>query len=149
MMTQQEKETINQALAILKKYYKREDLHATNVKIVREYCQIKIAHLEHEVFAVLFLDTQHRLIEFHTMFRGTISHSAVYPREIIKTALATNAAAMILCHNHPSGEINPSEADKTITHKIQQAADLFEIRILDHIIVGLTKTYSFAEEGLI
>ena len=110
---------------------------------------MKIAHLEHGVFGVLFLDNQHRLIEYRTLFRGTINTAKIYPREVAKEALALNAAALVLTHNHPSGLEEPSEADKTITKTLTKALNLFDIRVLDHIIVTSISTTSFAERGLI
>ena len=114
---------------------------------VLQFCKIKIGYEESEKFAVLFLDTRHRLISFDIMFHGTIDGASVHPREIIKEALQYNAAAMILTHNHPSGICDPSQADKMITTRIVDAAKLMEIRVLDHIIVG-EEYYSFASHGL-
>lgn len=116
---------------------------------VRQFLRLKMASLDQEVFAVLFLNSQHQLIEFAPMFYGTISKAAVYPREIIKKALAVNAAAIILAHNHPSGTVTPSPADEQITENIQQAANLLDIKVLDHFIVTNQAVYSFAEHGLL
>lgn len=101
---------------------------------------------QREVFAVLFLDNQNRLLKSEKLFYGTINQTNVYVREIIKTALYCNAAAMIVSHNHPSGEVMPSQADKLITRKIKEACELMEIRMLDHIIIGHNKYYSFESE---
>ena len=109
----------------------------------------KLAPLEHEVFVCLFLDNQHRLIEYQEMFRGTIDGASVYPREVAKEALRLNAAAMIIAHNHPSGLNEVSHADRNITDKLKQALGLFDIRVLDHFIIGRDEPYSFAEHGLI
>jgi len=103
--------------------------------------------LEHEVFCVAFLDKRHRLIEFQEIFRGTIDGASVHPREIVKVALNLNAAALILCHNHPSGIATPSEADCLITKRSQEALSLIDVRIVDHCIVAGNDTYSFAERG--
>jgi DNA repair protein RadC len=104
----------------------------------------------HEVFACLLLDNRHRVIAFRELFRGTIDGASVYPREVIKTALANNAAAVIFAHNHPSGLSEPSEADRLITLRLKQALDLIDIRVLDHFIVGDgDNAYSFAENGLL
>ena len=119
----------------------------TSPKRVLEFCKLKIGYEESEKFAVLFLDTRHRLISFDIMFHGTIDGASIHPREIIKKALQYNAAAMILSHNHPSGICTPSQADKMITTRIVDAAKLMEIRVLDHIIVG-EEYYSFASHGL-
>ena len=101
---------------------------------------------EREVFMVLFLDNQHRLIHTEKMFFGTINQTSVYPREVIKVALKHNAAAIIVAHNHPSGSCVPSESDRQLTQKMEQACDLVDIRFVDHIIVGKGDYFSFTEE---
>ena len=116
---------------------------------VRRFLQVKLAALEHEVFAVLMLDAQHCLIEYVELFRGTISQTSVYPREVVKEALARNAAAVILAHNHPSGLAEPSRADELLTHRLKSALELIDVRVLDHFIVGGRGTMSFAERGLL
>lgn len=116
---------------------------------VRFYLQTTLQHREREVFMVLFLDNQHHLIKQEEMFLGTINSASVYPREIIKSALYCNAAALILAHNHPSGITEPSLADKQITQKIKDAAELMEIRLLDHFILGKGGYCSFAEKHLL
>lgn len=116
---------------------------------VKEYLRAKLAGFEHEVFSVLFLDSQHRLIEYAEMFRGTIDSASVYPRELVKEALRLNAAAVIVSHNHPSGNPEPSSADKVLTQRLRDALALVDIRTLDHIIVAGGSTTSFAERGLI
>ncbi|KRW65233.1 RadC family protein [Stutzerimonas nitrititolerans] len=117
--------------------------------IVKEYLGAKLAGLEHEVFVVLFLDNQHRLIEYVEMFRGTLDSASVYPREVVKEALRLNAAAAILSHNHPSGHPEPSQADRTLTERLKEALGLVEVRTLDHIIVAGIERVSFAELGLL
>lgn len=109
----------------------------------------RLAHLGHEVFSCLFLDTRHRLICYEALFRGTIDGAAVYPREIVKQALARNAAAVILGHNHPSGDCEPSEADRSITARVARALALIDVRLLDHIVVGREGHVSMAERGWI
>ena len=121
----------------------------TSPAAVKEYLCAKLAGFEHEVFAVLFLDTQHRLIEYAEMFRGTIDSASVYPRELVKEALRLNAAAVIVSHNHPSGNPEPSSADKVLTQRLRDALALVDVRTLDHIIVAGGSTISFAERGLI
>ena len=116
---------------------------------VREYLQLTLGALDHEVFAVLYLDAQHRLIVYRELFRGTLTQTSVYPREVVKTALRYNAAAVILAHNHPSGVAEPSRADELLTQTLKQALALVEIRTLDHFIVAGTRTVSFAERGLL
>ena len=121
----------------------------TSPAAVKEYLRAKLAGFEHEVFAVLFMDTQHRLIEYAEMFRGTIDGASVYPRELVKEALRLNAAAVIISHNHPSGNPEPSGADRTLTQRLKEALGLVDVRVLDHVIVAGTDTTSFAERGLI
>ena len=116
---------------------------------VKEYLRAKLAGFEHEVFAVLFLDTHHCLIEYAEMFRGTIDSASVYPREVVKQALRLNAAAVIVSHNHPSGNPEPSGADKVLTQRLKEALALVDVRTLDHIVVAGGSTMSFAERGLI
>lgn len=115
----------------------------------RLYLNLMLAQKEQEVFVVMFLDNQHCLIDVAEMFRGTIDGAPVYPREVVKAALAANAAAVILAHNHPSGSPKPSGADKLITKKLQESLGLVDVRVLDHIIVGKQLTFSFAGAGLI
>ncbi|MDO8941063.1 MAG: DNA repair protein RadC [Methylicorpusculum sp.] len=112
----------------------------------RAYFKIKLGNLEHEVFSCLFLTNQHQIIVYEEMFRGTIDSASVYPREVVKTALERNAAAVILAHNHPSGISEPSCADQAITEKLKAALALIDVRVLDHLIIGRT-IYSFAEHG--
>jgi DNA repair protein RadC len=117
--------------------------------VVRDYLRTKLAELEHEVFVALLLDSQNRLIEYIELFRGTLAQTSVYPREVVKVALARNAAAMILAHNHPSGVAEPSRADELLTQALKQALALVDVRVLDHFIVAGADTTSFAERGLI
>lgn len=142
-----------QACTEMTKRYLSEELKQqqafTNPQTTKLYLQTELAMREREIFMVLFLDNQHRLIKQEEMFLGTINSANVYPREIIKTALYCNAAALILAHNHPSGIAQPSVSDRKITQKIQQAAALMEIRILDHFIIGKGNYFSFSEEGWI
>ncbi|AYN20475.1 RadC family protein [Alcaligenes aquatilis] len=121
----------------------------TSPTLVKEYLVTKLSGFEHEVFAVLFLDSQHRLIEYVEMFRGTIDSASVYPREVVKEALMLNAAAVIISHNHPSGNPEPSSADKALTQRLKETLALVDVRTLDHIVVGGADTTSFAERGLL
>ena len=116
---------------------------------VKEYLTTKLSCLDVEVFAVLFLDSQHCLIEYVEMFQGTLSQTSVYPREVVRAALDRHAAAVIVAHNHPSGVPEPSAADKALTSHLKAALALMDIRTLDHIIVAGQKTTSFAELGLL
>lgn len=114
---------------------------------VKQYLRLYLARQLREVFGVMFLDTQNRLLAYETLFEGTLIQTSVYPREIVKRALAHNAAAVILSHNHPSGVAEPSQADKQITDTIKQALLLVDVRVLDHIIVAGQETCSFSERG--
>jgi len=118
-------------------------------EITRAYLSAHLRGYSYEVFACLFLDNQHRVIQLDEMFRGTLDSASVYPREVVKQALHHNAAAVIFAHNHPSGIAEPSQSDKLITDKLKQALGLFDIRVLDHFIVGDGQPYSFAEHGLL
>ncbi|CAG4883725.1 DNA repair protein RadC [Georgfuchsia toluolica] len=115
---------------------------------VCDYLRIHFAGQEYESFVVLYLDTQNRLIAAEELFRGTLSQTSVYPREVVKAALQHNAAATILAHNHPSGIAEPSRADELLTSNLKQALALVDVRVLDHFIVVGEKTLSFAERGL-
>jgi DNA repair protein RadC len=115
---------------------------------VRHFVQLQIGGRDHEVFGVIFMDNQHRMIEFREMFRGTATQTAVYPREIMREALKLNASAVILAHNHPSGVLEASRADEQLTQQTKLAGGLIDVRVLDHIIVGPVGVLSFAERGL-
>ena len=121
----------------------------TSPVVVKDYLRAKLAGFEHEVFAVLFLDTRHRLIDYVEMFPGTIDAAEVHPREVVKLVLRLNAAAVIVSHNHPSGNPEPSAADKAMTAQLRQGLALVDVRTLDHVIVAGSRTTSFAERGLL
>lgn len=114
---------------------------------VKQYLQLLLAKKPYESFAVLFLDVKNRLIASEELFRGTLTHTSVYPREVVKAALAHNAASVILAHNHPSGTPEPSTADRTLTTALKQALALVDTRVLDHFVVAGRQVYSFAEHG--
>ena len=116
---------------------------------VRDFLRLTLAALPHEAFMVLFLDSQHRLLAAHELFRGTLAQTSVYPREVVKAALARNAAAVIFAHNHPSGVAEPSRADELLTAALKQALALVDIRTLDHFIVAGHRVVSFAERGIL
>jgi DNA repair protein RadC len=116
---------------------------------VSQYLQLHIASRPHEVFAALFLDAQHRLIAMEELFRGTLSQTSVYPREVVVRALHHHAAAVILAHNHPSGGVEPSRADEALTQTLKAALALVDVRVLDHIVVARGQTLSMAERGLV
>ena len=121
----------------------------TSPDVVRDYLRLTLASLPHETFVVLFLDSQHRLLAADELFRGTLAQTSVYPREIVKAALARNAAAVIFAHNHPSGVAEPSRADELLTQALKQALALVDIRTLDHFVVAGHRVVSFAERGLL
>jgi DNA repair protein RadC len=116
---------------------------------VRDYLQLQLGGLHHEVFAVLFLDSQHRLIALQEMFRGTLTQTSVYPREVVKQALTLNASSVVLAHNHPSGTAQPSRADEALTHTLKAALALVDVRVLDHFVVTASQAVSMAELGLV
>jgi DNA repair protein RadC len=116
---------------------------------VKDYLRLNLGELDHEVFAVMFLDVKHRLLKLEPLFRGTLTHTAVHAREVVKRALALNAAAVVLAHNHPSGAAEPSRADELITATLRQALQLVDVRVIDHVVVGRGGTVSFAERGLL
>lgn len=124
----------------------REDV-LENPQLTHQYLQSVLAHQEREVFMTIFLDNQHRVLCAQPMFTGTFDCVEVHPREIIREALKQNAAALIVAHNHPSGRAEPSMADRDITHAIQQACQLLDIRLLDHLVIGRGEFVSFAERG--
>lgn len=116
---------------------------------VRDYLRMKLQAKEHEVFMVIYLDGQNRVIADEELFRGTLTQTSVYPREVVKRALHFNAGAVILSHNHPSGVAEPSHADETLTQSLKQALALIDVKVLDHFIVAGSGVLSFAERGLI
>lgn len=140
-------EIIDAALAELKRRFARGEAF-TSPADTKRFLQLKLSPLEHEVFAVLWLDNRHRVLAFEELFRGTIDGASVHPREVVKSALQHNAAACIFAHNHPSGDANPSQADQRTTQRLQEALALIEVRTLDHIVVA-ENTCSFAERGLL
>ena len=117
--------------------------------LASRYFQDMLGGLEREVFAVAFLDTRHRLIEYAELFQGTIDGAEVHPREVVRAALRFNAAAVLVAHNHPSGELEPSAADRAVTVRLKQALALVEVRLLDHVIVGGRHSQSMAARGLV
>ena len=116
---------------------------------VKHYLQLQLGAKQHEVFAVLFLDSQHRLLALEELFRGTLSQTSVYPREVVLRALHHHAAAVVLAHNHPSGTVQPSRADEALTQALKAALALVDVRVLDHVIVAPGQALSMAEKGLV
>lgn len=119
----------------------------TSPDLTRTFLQRQLRDHSYEVFAALFLDTRHRLIVYEPLFRGTVDGASVYPREVVRRALDLNAAAIIFAHNHPSGIAQPSAADRAITERLKEALALFDIRVLDHLVIGDGEPFSFAEHG--
>jgi len=127
----------------------REGAALTSPGAVRDYLRLALGGRQHEVFVCLWLDAQHRVISFQESFRGTLTQTSVYPREIVKAALAANAAAVIFAHNHPSGVAQPSQADELLTRNLKEALGLVDVKVLDHFIVAGSQALSFAERGLL
>ena len=121
----------------------------TSPSAVRDFLKLRIAGLPHEVFVVILLDAQNRVLAIDELFRGTLTQTSVYPREVVKVALRANAAAVIFAHNHPSGVAEPSRSDEALTQALKQALSLVDVKVLDHFIVAGTSCLSFAERGLI
>ena len=140
--------TIQRALKLLEGRAKATDSLASPAA-VRNYLRLKLAERQHEVFVCVFLDAQNRAIAFDELFRGTLTQTSVYPREVVKEALARNAAGVILCHNHPSGVAEPSIQDQALTRSLSEALALVDVKVLDHFVVAGASEVSFAERGLL
>ena len=142
-----------QAVLEMSKRYYQEDIAVrplfSNSETVKLWLQERMRDYEKEVFACLFLNSQHELLDYEEMFQGTINRSPVYPREVVKRALFHNAAAVIFAHNHPSGYASPSQADEAITQELKSALALLDVSVLDHFIVAKTQVFSFAQNGLL
>jgi len=141
-------EVLHAARNVLAKRVRRGTMFSAP-KAVQEFLTVKLGDREHEVFMIILLDNQHRLIQACEMFRGTIDGASVYPREVVKEALTHNAAAVIFAHNHPSGVAEPSAADRALTERLKAALAVVDIRVLDHFVVGGDSVVSFAERGLL
>jgi DNA repair protein RadC len=144
----QEEEAILRAILILRTRFKQRDVFASP-DAVKDYLRLEAQGLSHEVFAVLYLDSQNRLIEYARMFRGTLTQTSVYPREVVRHALTVSAAAVILHHNHPSGVCQPSRSDEALTQTLKAALALVDVRVLDHVITSDDGALSMAEKGLL
>ncbi|PLO12464.1 hypothetical protein CWN48_23380, partial [Klebsiella pneumoniae] len=131
-----EQRAIKRALSILDKHLREPGIAFTSTQSVRDWLRLKMVGLEREEFMVLYLSQQHQLTGYETLFTGTINSTEVHPREVVKRALYFNAAAVIFAHNHPSGEITPSQADKNLTQRLVNILQVVDIRVLDHLIVG-------------
>lgn len=140
---------INQALAILESRQRHLGNAFTQPKAAADFLRLKMGQYEREVFAAMLLDNQHRLLDYQELFFGTINAGTVHPREVVKAALSSNAAAVILAHNHPSGMADPSDADKAVTARLKDLLEMVDVRVLDHFVVGQHDIVSFAERGLL
>lgn len=140
-------QTIREALTLLERQLREPGASFTSSHVVRDWLRLQLATQDREEFTALFLDNQHRLIAHETLFTGTINHTQVHPREVVKAALKHNAAAILVAHCHPSGHAEPSDADRRITERLRQALDLVDIRLLDHLVVGGMEIVSLAERG--
>lgn len=139
--------TVKRALSLLEKYLREPGAAFTSTGAARDWLRLQLAGLEREVFVVVYLDNQHRLLACETLFTGSIRSTEVHPREVVKVALRHNAAAVILAHNHPSGMAEPSQADRIITDRVKTALALVDVHVLDHLIIGGLDVVSFAERG--
>ncbi|MCW8353085.1 RadC family protein [Citrobacter portucalensis] len=146
-LTPYAQQTIRRALSLLEKQLREPGVAFLSTCATRDWLRLQLAGQQREVFMVLYLDNQHHLIAHETLFTGTINSVSVYPREVVKSALSHNAAAVVLAHNHPGLNAEPSQADRQITTRLQQALDLVEVRVLDHLVVGGREIVSFAERG--
>jgi DNA repair protein RadC len=144
----QSADVLNRARALLAQRYRAGSPVLRSPTLTRDFLRVHLGHCEHEIFGVLHLDNRHRLIASEDLFRGTIDGASVHPREVVKSALRHNAAALVLYHNHPSGNPQPSAADELITRRLKDALQLVDIRVLDHLIVA-EQIFSFAEHGLL
>jgi DNA repair protein RadC len=142
---------IFRAMQILMERARVVEFTITSPEATRDYLKLALTEKQWEVFGVVFLDNRHRVIAYEELFRGTIDGASVHPREVVRSAIAHNAAAVILAHNHPSGVNQPSPADQRITARLKEALALIDVRVLDHMIVGGpdTQPYSFAENGVL
>jgi DNA repair protein RadC len=140
---------VARALAIVERRLSIAGAVLNSPSTVRDYLTLTIAGHEHEVFMVVFLNAQHQVIHTEQMFRGTLTQTSVYPREVVKRSLALNASAVIFAHNHPSGVGDPSQSDRLLTDALKHALSLVDVRVLDHFIIAGISTFSFAERGLL
>lgn len=147
-LTARECGTLDRALEIVGRVLSEPGPAMQSPDAVKKYMMLSLGGEQHERFAVLYLDSQHRLIAMQTHFIGTLAQTSVYPREIVMAALRHNAAAVIFAHNHPSGLVQPSSADKDLTQTLKHSLSLVDVRVLDHVIVGGTSAFSMAEAGM-
>ena len=138
---------IREAIGILEAQLFKREASLTSSVAVREYLRLQLASEPLEVFAIVFLDNHHGVIAYEPLFRGSISGAAIYPRAVVRRAIEHNCSAVIFAHNHPSGDTEPSRADRDATTRFKAALDLVDVRVLDHFIIGKGTPLSFAEEG--
>lgn len=141
--------TICRAINLMDKYLRQPGIPFTSSTAARDWLRLQLAGQGREVFMVLYLDNQHRLLGSETLFAGSINHVQVHPREVVKSALRSNAAAVVLAHNHPSGDPEPSQCDRNITGRLKDALALVDVNTLDHLVIGSESIVSFAERGWI
>lgn len=148
-LSEEERALVAQAIQCLEARYQVRSAALISPEATRDYLRLRLAGVPYEVFACLYLDNRHRVIRYEELFRGTIDGANVHPREVVRKVMASNAAAVIFAHNHPSGVAEPSQADLRITQRLKDALALIEVRVLDHFIVGEGGGTSLAEQGLI
>lgn len=141
--------TIRRAINLLEKYLRQPGVSFTSSAAARDWLRLQLAEQEREVFMVLYLDNQHCLLGSETLFAGSINHVQIHPREVVKSALRFNAAAVVLAHNHPSGDPEPSQCDRNITGRLKEVLALVDVKTLDHLVIGSEDIVSFAERGWI
>lgn len=149
MTREEEDNVIQMALSILHQRVMQEKDVIAGPDAMKQYLKVRLAQVECELFGIVFIDTKHKVIAIENMFRGTLTKTSVYPREVVKDSLRHNAAAVVLYHNHPSGSPEPSEADKQLTNCLQQALKLVDVQVLDHVVIAGINCVSFAELGLL
>ena len=140
---------VQQAITLLEKRVFKSGAALSSPAAVRDYLRLKLVAEPNEVFAVVFLDSQHQVLAYEPLFKGSVDQTSVYPRVVVQRALALNASALILAHQHPSGVTEPSFADRSLTERLKAALAMVDIRVLDHFIIGKGTPYSFAEAGLL
>jgi len=149
MLTDREQTIVDNAIAILDQHARRGDFRLESPLQVKDYLRLRHEPLEDEIFSMLWLTSNHKVISLQKLFQGTINGASVYPRVVVKAALANNAAAAIAVHNHPSGDSNPSLADRNLTKRLKEILEIIDVRLIDHMVVGADQMYSFAENGLL
>ncbi len=148
-LTSEEQQCIDDAIQILTGRLQQTGITFNSSTVVKDFLRLELMGVKREEFSIIFMNNQHQMISYETLFKGTIGGCTVHPREVVKRALELNAAAVILAHNHPSGVINPSQADIKITDRLKNALEMVDVRILDHIIVAGNETTSFKDTGLL